>query len=220
MHDTKGNVGQQSRPTQTPSIGLNTTTTVTVEQPAATPASTSTVRRASFEAVLPHATREIISPNNAFEPYEEKLSVKVTVPNTLLAASCKEAETLNAIEQFQQVSDRITAQIKSALPNNLLSKTLPVEVIPQHAIAAELPSNTLGVDFLAIQKFWPLWAILFTGIFTVIAFSSSNRSTQRNRESVREPDDERDIETQLSELIDSDPAAAAKVLKNWIQQEH
>ena len=215
---------QEEPAIQTSGIGLNTTTTVSVDSIPVAPelVDDPDVVPASFEATLPHATTEVVSDRpERFEPYSEKLSVKIIVPNGLLNTKLANSDpTQTTAQRFQELSDQIAAQVRANLPEELLAGSMPIEIVPRCPLSRDNQGIVGSSKMTSIQNLWPLWTMLLLGVFAAIAIRNHNRAEKLNSHSNEgENAEDSDLEKQLSDLIERDPAMAAKVLKNWIQQE-
>ena len=162
-----------------------------------------------------HVTSEKIHSSN-----RESLVVHVRVPEEFAKLSKTENRELaknggNPAELFKiELSERIRDRLGVNPSETPL--TLAVSILPLNQNGL-VPSPTKRIPD-AVKRYWPLAAVLVIGIGVVILNRKPNSPLVANdRNALEVQPAPEDLQVQLNELIDKDPEAAAKVLKNWIR---
>ena len=208
----------QNQPIPCQTVGLNTTQTVSVAHSSQPPV-LDEVRTAVFHATLPHATRNITDPEPLTDLLEEKIRIKITVPNEIFCHNSHDESVPGAMKRFETIREQISSRINASIPESVLSESMPIEIVPRFAIQPDHVGTSDDLTVSRIKQFWPLGAFLFVGVLAVLLFQSSLRKHAKEPNGSTESASDDDLEAQLTALIDNDPAAAARVLKQWIQQE-
>jgi hypothetical protein len=180
-------------------------------------------------AQLPSFQQEIdgtpLAPPVADQP--EVVNVLVRVPACMIAKRLASMSTsANPVSQqkvIDQIKADIIARVQPLLPAASFAGSFPISVVIATDVTPVSTNNVLTADLsAAIVKYWPLLAVLLIGVLTIFWMRWHEKTElplthSTNQNSANAPDAET-LRTQLSNLIDQDPATAAKVIKNWIRQ--
>ena len=204
-------------------LSLNSTETASIDDPAlfANPsihAADENVITVGFEqTVAASPEKSTLSPPTQ---NSENVRIQIRVPQSLFAEYCSTSSKIDCktSAQFAELKTRIIDRIRSIIPAETLAAKMPISV----SMAADCRSRTADSKSLtdSISQFWPFIAVAVFGLIGLVWNRNGATSRVPVEHSIAAENSRanaEDLQNQLTNLIDDDPVAAAKVIKNWIR---
>lgn len=156
----------------------------------------------------------------------EAVRIQVRLPMSTIRSHAFDVEINDEEERFRFLKNEISNKIKAIVPDSVLSASTPIVFVRDSC--GIKPARKANVVADAFKEYWPFAALALLG-YAAVVFSSRNGTATPIVESpsrlVTEDGpvatknlDEAELQSQLANLIDSHPEAAAEVLKNWIRE--
>ena len=146
----------------------------------------------------------------------EIIKIEIRVPTELISGFKPKNEKASDTEKFESLKANIVAAIKDIIPADLLAASPPI------SIYAKLPQDQ-GLDARMVyvvkmlQIYWPVLAVVALGLIFITVSRREKTVVETNSSESAPEFGEDQLQNQLTTLIDSDPDAAATVIKNWIR---
>jgi flagellar biosynthesis/type III secretory pathway M-ring protein FliF/YscJ len=179
-------------------------------------------------------------------PTTERVSVVVDVPERLLLERYKSDDRVSGIEArpmertrtLQSLLDRFKPELEQIIRTVLGVQGLQDVPVVYNLMANDVSETATGWTAMANQLWidnWPSVVVLCSGLILISVISSGGKSRARESTRTAEPAEEllSKIRTtrsnpmeanecaiakvQLSQMIEKDPDAAARVIENWIR---
>ncbi len=157
----------------------------------------------------------------------EVVKVLVRVPALTIAKRVANMSTsANPVSQqkiVEQIKADIISRVQPLLPAASFAGNFPISVVVATDGTSVPTRSALTADLsMALAKYWPLLAVSLIGVLTMFWMRWREKtelpSTDSTNQTSANASDAEALRTQLSNLIDQDPATAAKVIKNWIRR--
>ena len=207
---------QQPSPAQ---ITLNSGGSVTNSASELAPPATSDpmISQASYEMPVLTDSSNLVDSSTARLTNPEIIKIEIRVPNELIADFPMEDETAASNEEkFEVLKSQIVSKIKTIIPSNLLTASPPIAIFPDLP-ADSTPDATAVYVANLLQTYWPVLTAMILGLIFVSLNRNPKPTQAASTPTAELTIHEEELQSQLSHLIDSDPEAAATVLKNWIR---
>jgi flagellar M-ring protein FliF len=208
----------------------------------ASPALIDNPEAASEVRLVSHATPA----NIVLIPTTERVSVVVDIPERLLLERYRSNNPFSGIESsptertrtLQSFLDRFKPELDQIIRAVLGVQGLQDVPVVYNLIANDVPETATGWPAMANTLWadnWPSVAVLFTGLLLISVISSGGKSGIRESTRPAEPaevslskirttgpnameaNECAIAKVQLSQMIEKDPDAAARVIENWIR---
>jgi hypothetical protein len=175
-------------------------------------------------------------------PFSKVVSITIDVPEKLVSDRIKPPHThsvpsnqssLDADQeifntQFEQLKSEISKKVEatfSSTPDLASQDSIAFNLIPRTTLSPE--PLEVRVKKIAAEN-WPSGIVLLVGLFLLVSISRSSKSHPTseqylgsNRQSSTvvgsDSDSSSDSEARLTQLIEKDPDAAARVIESWIR---
>jgi hypothetical protein len=184
--------------------------------------------------------------NIVLMPTTERVSVVVDIPERLLLERYRSNDPFSGIESsptertrtLQSFLDRFKPELEQIIRAVLGVQGLQDVPVVYNLIANDVPETATGWTAMADTLWadnWPSVAVLFTGLLLISVISSGGKSGIRESTRPAEPaevslskirttgpnameaNECAIAKVQLSQMIEKDPDAAARVIENWIR---
>lgn len=168
------------------------------------------VAPASYETSLkPIVPVEIVGSN-------ERVKIQVTVPSATIQSCRLSQESETVSDRFELVKRDIAGKIRTAIPATVLDPVSPISVVQIGCCG----NGSKSEEFVDVaKKYWPFAALALLGVAALVINRPSSvvQTSEQVSEETSPEVEEQELQQKLANLIDSNPEAAAQVLKDWIR---
>ncbi len=154
--------------------------------------------------------------NQSLEVVDVFLKVPAELANATRNTPLNSQDKSERKNGFDTLKSQLTARVRSTFPElgDTDQLNVLISVIENPGTKRQEQSNAISS---AIQMYWPIVAALAIGLIGIVVSRRPSPDMVVSPRSNEQHLDPQELETQLTTLIDKDPEAAAKVIKNWIR---
>jgi hypothetical protein len=151
----------------------------------------------------------------------ESLRIQIDLPASLVAKFSPAAakSNLNEAEKLQQLKEQITERIRNSLPHSATIDSISIAVTGGQCAGSD---SQAGPTLAGLSRYFPIAAggVALIGLLLIALAWNRNKtpSSGNPADEKLSSDEQLRLQNQLTELIESDPATAAKLIKSWLRK--